>query len=204
MLSCLVCVNWMPRHRRHLSLFPCSHYHENLRIHMNCCISALQATGLSMLKTTLQSKLILLTWIHKQDGWQRHQRCMPYVGPYDGWWVVVKYLACECLIAPVSFVSHNHLQGSIHLSCTNYASWTFLHTTDYTCPPYCNCFVRSSQFVSETRNSPHFVDPRGSLPHSEEPATCPLLLRTPENAFYIFNQQIYFIIWYLLDCASLI
>ena len=26
----------------------------------------------------------------------------------------------------------------------------------------------------------------------------------PENAFYIFNQQIYFIIWYLLDPASLI
>ena len=25
-----------------------------------------------------------------------------------------------------------------------------------------------------------------------------------ENAFYIFNQQIYFIIWYLLDRASLI
>ena len=29
-------------------------------------------------------------------------------------------------------------------------------------------------------------------------------LYTPENAFYIFNQQIYFIIWYLLDRASLI
>ena len=27
---------------------------------------------------------------------------------------------------------------------------------------------------------------------------------SPENAFYIFNQQIYFIIWYLLDRASLI
>ena len=27
---------------------------------------------------------------------------------------------------------------------------------------------------------------------------------SPENAFYIFNQQIYFIIWYLLDCVSLI
>ena len=26
----------------------------------------------------------------------------------------------------------------------------------------------------------------------------------PENAFYIFNQKIYFIIWYLLDRASLI
>ena len=26
----------------------------------------------------------------------------------------------------------------------------------------------------------------------------------PENAFYIFNQHIYFIIWYLLDRASLI
>ena len=26
---------------------------------------------------------------------------------------------------------------------------------------------------------------------------------SPENAFYIFNQQIYFIIWYLLDRASL-
>ena len=27
---------------------------------------------------------------------------------------------------------------------------------------------------------------------------------SPENAFYIFNQQIYFIIWYMLDRASLI
>ena len=27
---------------------------------------------------------------------------------------------------------------------------------------------------------------------------------SPENAFYIFNQQIYFVIWYLLDSASLI
>ena len=27
---------------------------------------------------------------------------------------------------------------------------------------------------------------------------------SPENGFYIFNQQIYFIIWYLLDRASLI
>ena len=27
---------------------------------------------------------------------------------------------------------------------------------------------------------------------------------SPENAFYIFNQHIYFIIWYLLDRASLI
>ena len=27
---------------------------------------------------------------------------------------------------------------------------------------------------------------------------------SPDNAFYIFNQQMYFIIWYLLDRASLI
>ena len=27
---------------------------------------------------------------------------------------------------------------------------------------------------------------------------------SPENAFYVFNQQIYLIIWYLLDRASLI
>ena len=27
---------------------------------------------------------------------------------------------------------------------------------------------------------------------------------SPENAFYIFNQQIYFVIWYLLDRASLL
>ena len=26
----------------------------------------------------------------------------------------------------------------------------------------------------------------------------------PENAFYIFNQQIYFIVWHLLERASLI
>ena len=27
---------------------------------------------------------------------------------------------------------------------------------------------------------------------------------SPENAFYVFNQQIYFIVWYLLDRTSLI
>jgi hypothetical protein len=61
------------------------HYHGSLRAQMNHCVSALQATGSSMPKTMLQSKLTLLTWIRRQDGWQRRRRCMQYVGPYEGW-----------------------------------------------------------------------------------------------------------------------
>jgi hypothetical protein len=29
--------------------------------------------------------------------------------------------------------------------------------------------------VPQSRNSPHFMEPGGALPHSQEPATCPIL-----------------------------
>ena len=34
-------------------------------------------------------------------------------------------------------------------------------------------FLNSWPFISWSRNSPHFMEPEGSLPHSQEPATCP-------------------------------
>jgi hypothetical protein len=34
-------------------------------------------------------------------------------------------------------------------------------------------FLTSQQVLSSSRVSPHFMKPRGSLPHSQEPATCP-------------------------------
>ena len=49
--------------------------------------------------------------------------------------------------------------------------------------------------------------PRGRFLTFRHRASCILgqtFHYSPENAFYIFNQQIYFIIWYLLDRASLI
>jgi hypothetical protein len=33
--------------------------------------------------------------------------------------------------------------------------------------------LRSEQFLNYSRNSPHFMEPEGSLPHSQQPATCP-------------------------------
>ena len=35
------------------------------------------------------------------------------------------------------------------------------------------CFLRSQQVCSYSRNSQHFMEPEGSLPHSQVPATCP-------------------------------
>ena len=36
-------------------------------------------------------------------------------------------------------------------------------------------FFRSEQVFSQSRNSPHFVEPEGSLPQSQVPATCPCI-----------------------------
>jgi hypothetical protein len=48
----------------------------------------------------------------------------------------------------------------------------------YTCTSVCTAmqqesFLRSYQFLSYSRNSPHFMEPKGSLPHSQQPASCP-------------------------------
>jgi hypothetical protein len=34
-------------------------------------------------------------------------------------------------------------------------------------------FLRSKPVLSQSRNSPHFMEPEGSLPHSQAPSTCP-------------------------------
>jgi len=34
-------------------------------------------------------------------------------------------------------------------------------------------FLRSQKFFSHSRNSPHFIKPESSLPHSQMPASCP-------------------------------
>ena len=33
--------------------------------------------------------------------------------------------------------------------------------------------LESELVLSQSRNSPHFMEPEGSLPHSQVPATCP-------------------------------
>jgi len=50
-------------------------------------------------------------------------------------------------------------------------------------------FLRSQPIFSYSRNSPHFVEPKGSLPHSQVPANCPCpeLARSsphPHNPFH--------------------
>jgi len=34
-------------------------------------------------------------------------------------------------------------------------------------------FMTNQQVLSLSRNFPHFMEPEGSLPHSQDPATCP-------------------------------
>jgi hypothetical protein len=94
---------------------------------------------------------------------------------------------------------------------------------------YCErilCPVVCITGASQSRESPHLHLGTAEQPPTTQPihAKVPLLHTSPflnfrhrassyigqafryypENAFYIFNQQIYFIVWYLLDRASLI
>ena len=70
--------------------------------------------------------------------------------------------------------------------------------------PCVTCNSTSSQQLQRLEREGRTLQPNINLQ-----APCVLYLGqafhySPENAFYIFNQQIYFIMWYLLDRASLI
>jgi hypothetical protein len=39
--------------------------------------------------------------------------------------------------------------------------------------PWRAVFLEKIMVLSQSRNSPHFMEPAGSLTHSQEPATCP-------------------------------
>ena len=65
---------------------------------------------------------------------------------------------------------------SVHIRHTD-----SLHTSE--------SFLRSWPVLSESRNSPHFMEPEGSLPHSQVPATCPY----PEPARSVHTPTFHFL-----------
>ena len=105
-----------------------------------------------------------------------------------------------------------HMNLYIHITSTLYASHYFCWPT---------LFVTSCLFLTNYHLSLPTIIPTcmwvSSWVVTHKPNVVCLTFRhcascilgqafhfSPENAFYIFNQQIYFIIWYLLDRASLI
>ena len=59
-------------------------------------------------------------------------------------------------------------------------------------------------YLEVIRNSPKTLGVILTFKHRASSILGQAFRYSPENAFYVFNQQIYFIIWYLLDRASLI
>ena len=60
---------------------------------------------------------------------------------------------------------------------TNHISDVILYADDTRilvfCTPWIRVFLEKLTGSQQSRNSPHFMEPEGSLPHSQVPATCP-------------------------------
>ena len=78
-----------------------------------------------------------------------------------------------------------------------------MHLIGYTWKYVCNAWTHERQSLLYLQNMKY----KQTLINLSTPRflyTGQAFRYSPENTFYIFNQQIYFIIWYLLDRASLI
>ena len=78
--------------------------------------------------------------------------------------------------------------------------WCFVHCSSYTLTYLLQgveSFLRSQQVLSQSRNSPHFMEPKGSLPHSQVPPPVPILrqldsVHTPTSHFLNIHLNITF------------
>ena len=71
--------------------------------------------------------------------------------------------------------------------------WVTNQSTNQSTP--WSCFLPKKQIMipQESRNSPHFMEPEGSLPRSQQPATCPILSHiNPVHAIPSYFFKIHF------------
>ena len=82
-----------------------------------------------------------------------------------------------CHFSCESFVKYSrHLIPHQVVDCIMWVNITCLYILTYllTCLLHgAESFLRSQLVCSQSRNSPHFMEPEGSLPHSQASATCP-------------------------------
>ena len=83
-------------------------------------------------------------------------------------WILILH---ECIACPLksSYDPHivHKLRGRASSNHIHHYLITYLHT------PWSRVLEKLTGF--QTRNSPHFMDSEGSLPHSQLPANCPYL-----------------------------
>jgi hypothetical protein len=73
---------------------------------------------------------------------------------------------------PMDTQAHAHTHAHTKNMCTFFCPLTFTHLTSYS--TYLLTYgtdplLRSCQLCSHSRTSQHFMEPEGSLPHSQEP-----------------------------------
>jgi hypothetical protein len=90
----------------------------------------------------------------------------------------INYLIRYIITYFLTYLLTHSLTHSLIYFLLNYLL-TFLPTyllnylLTYLLTPHSKSFFRSWPLLSQPRNSPHFMEPKGSLSHSQVPATCP-------------------------------
>ena len=74
-------------------------------------------------------------------------------------------------ILHVSTVNYSHPQRATSVEVTFSVLYSLPHTSLLT--TWGGILTEKLTVYSWSRNSPHFMEPEGSLPHSQVPATCP-------------------------------
>ena len=71
--------------------------------------------------------------------------------------------------------------------CSSVSPDSFSHLHNFSLTP-CSRVLLEKLTDSQSRNSPHFIEPQGSLPHSQVPATCPCPepARSPHSSTFHF------------------
>ena len=179
-----------------------------------------------MFSMSLSSALTLLSWVSHSFWWvisKKDVRSMPCnftisvclsvhtavcnnLWTYDG--ICLKFIMMLGSLFTFAVIFHlGYNQTKVvddciwKLHCTEVTEWEggqFI----------CLCGVNAYEmFLSNVKSPMSDILNTGiclTFRHPESSILGQAFRYSPENAFYIFNQQIYFIIWYLLDHASLI